>query len=151
MSSASSKIGTVALVVRFEGSGPELVATLSDDQEIALLESALQQGQPDPISRVEQERERMRREEEEFGDYVEELLSRPFVRPEIQQHGVQWLRSKLRIEKFQKSEREATQIISEYAYRIFRESPWRKDFFLAGPNAKVRIRIFTLDRSAQVA
>jgi hypothetical protein len=50
----------------------------------------------------------------------------------------------MKIEQLQRTEREATQIISEYAYRIFQESPWRTEFFLSGPTARVKIKIFTL-------
>jgi hypothetical protein len=141
----SSKIGTVALIVRLDGDqAPNLVEKFSDDREIAAFETAMKAGDADPLSTVYTMRDRQAKEDEEFGDYVEELLSQPFVRPEIQEHGVQWLKSKIRIEQFQKCEREATQIIADYAFRLFSENPSRTDFFLAGPAAKVRIRIFTL-------
>ncbi len=140
----SSRIGTIALIVRLDKDTPCLIDALSDDHEISVLESAVRAGEEDPLQSVYVFRKRQLQEDEEFGDYVEELLSQPFLRPEIQEHGVQWLRSKIRIEQFQKSEREATRVISEYAYRIFQESPWRTEFFLSGPTAKVKVRVYMM-------
>lgn len=141
-------MGTVALIIRNSGPGdesPELLEALSDDQEIDLLEEALQRGEKAPLEVIHERRVRIAEEDERFGDYVEELLSRPFIRPEIQRHGLQWLRSKLKIEQFQQSEDEATQVIAEYAYEVYKEDPSRTEFVLAGPKAQVRIRIFAVD------
>jgi len=137
-----TKTGTVALVVRFDGNVPILIESLSEDSEIAILQASVDAEQPEPLQAVYSHRERQRHEDDEFGNYVEELLSQSCVRPEIQEHGVQWLKSKMKIERFVKSEREATQVIAQYAFRVFSESPWRTDFFLAGPSSKVRIRVF---------
>jgi hypothetical protein len=84
-------------------------------------------------------------EEGEFGDYVEELLSQPFVGTEIQEHGVQWLKSKIRIERYQRTETDAAKVIAEYAMKVVSEDPDKTDFFLAGPNTMVRIRVFPLN------
>lgn len=135
-------MGTVALIIAPEKKEPVLVDCISDESEIAVFQAALEKGETDPLAVVYTKRERQAREEEDFGDYVEELLSRPFVRPEIQHHGLQWLKSKLRIEEFQRSEKEATSIIAQYAFKLYQEQPSRTDFILAGPNAQVRIRIF---------
>lgn len=140
----NTRIGTVALVIRYDGSQPQLLDKFSDDREIAALEAALQSGAEDPMHVVYELRERQTREDEEFGDYVEELLSQPFVRPEIQEHGIQWLKSKIRIEEYQQTETQAAQIIAEYAFRLFRENPDRKEFLLNGPAATVRIRVHVL-------
>lgn len=146
------KIGTVALVVRYDHQLPTLIDSFCDDREIAMLEAALEHGLDNPLSTVYQYRERQAKEDEDFGNYVEELLSQPFIRPEIQEHGLQWLKSKLRIEQYQKSEKEATQVITEYAFKLFRENPQQDDFILASPAAKVRIRIFKVrDASANPA
>ena len=138
------RAGTVALIVRYEGEGPELVEALSDDSEITVLERALTEGEGDPLEAVHAHREKVRQEDEEFGDYVEELLSQPFLKPEVQEHGVQWLKSKIKIEKYQRCEQEATRVIAEYAYALYCRDPERLDFFLAGPSARVRIRVFRL-------
>ena len=138
------KIGTVALVIAEKGKKPVLLECLSDDQEITYLETALEKGEVHPLDLIHALRENRNLEAEEFGDYVEELLTQPFVKPEIQKHGVQWLKSKVRIEEFQKTESEAVQVISQYAYKLYLENPKRVDFFLAGPNARVRIRVFTI-------
>jgi hypothetical protein len=146
-----TKTGTVALIISYDGSGssqPVLIDSLSDDAEIAMLEAAIQAGEPKPLQTVYDARSRQAKEDEEFGNYVEELLSQPFVRPEIQEHGLQWLRSKMRIEDFQKSEKEATQVITQFAFKTFQERPTRVDFTLAGPKAKVRIKIVTLPEHA---
>lgn len=143
------KVGTIALVIRFDHRSPVLVDSLSDDREIAMLEAAMGSGKTDPLETVYSMRFRQAKEDEEFGNYVEELLSQPFIRPEIQEHGIQWLKSKIRIEQYQKCEAEATQVIAGYAFKVFQENPKKKDFFLAGPTAKVRIRIFTLPASSE--
>jgi hypothetical protein len=139
------KSATLALIIRHAQDGPVLVETLSDDREINLLEGELQKGDPDPLDRIHAHREQVQKEEEEFGDYVEELLSQPFVRPEIQDHGLQWLKSKIRIEQYQRSETDAARVIADYAYRVYREDPARTDFVLAGPTNKVRIRVFVVE------
>jgi hypothetical protein len=138
------RIGTVALVVRDSQGKFELIESLSDDAEIETLESALEKGQPDPLASVQRLRQRIAQEDEEFGDYIEELLSQPTVRPEIREHGLKWLRSKMRIEQFQRSEREATEVIAQFAFRVFSQEPERRDFLLAGPNAQVRVRVLTV-------
>lgn len=142
--SKPTKTGTVALVIRFDQNTPVLLDSLSDDSEIATFEAATVSGQGNPLECVYTLRQKQAKEDEDFGNYVEELLSQPFVRPEIQEHAIHWLKSKIKIEQFQKSEREATQVIAAYAYRVFAENPWRKDFYLAGPNAKVRILVLMM-------
>lgn len=142
------KVGTVALIVRYHEKTPVLVESLSDDREIAELQQAVELGHQDPLQHVYQQRERQVKEDEEFGNYIEELLSQPFIRPEVQDHGVQWLKSKMRIEQYQKSEREATQVISDYAFKLYIENPDRKEFYLAGPTSKVLVRIFPIKRES---
>jgi len=138
------RAATVALVVRYNGEVPTLIDILSDDREITLLKAGFDLGEIDPLKRVYEHRAQQVKEEDDFGDYVEDLLSQPFLRPEIQEHGVQWLRSKIRIEQYQKSEQEAARIIADYAYKVFQEDQSRTDFFLAGPTTKVRIRVFVI-------
>lgn len=140
------KTATVALVVKFENQDPQLLETLSDDREITVFESAVESGEQDPLTRLVEHRQAQAREDEEFGNYVEELLSQPFLKPEVQEHAVQWLKSKNRIEQFQKSEADAAKIIADYAYKIFRDAPSKTDFMLVGMTAQVRIRVFVLDQ-----
>lgn len=144
------KVGTVALIIRYHEKTPILVESLSDDREIAELQQAVELGHQDPLQHVYQQRERQSKEDEEFGNYIEELLSQPFIRTEVQDHGIQWLKSKMRIEQYQKSEREATQVISEYAFKLYTENPTRKEFYLAGPTSKVLVRVFPLKRDSDV-
>lgn len=139
----SAKMGTVALIVTNEAQ-PSLIETFSDDHEIALFEAALQTDEPRPLEIVYDMRSQRSREDEEFGDYVEELLSQSFVRKEIQEHGLQWLKSKIKIEQFQKSEKEATKVIAGYAFKLFEADRNRTEFTLAGPSAKVHIRVFVV-------
>jgi hypothetical protein len=138
------KAATIALIVRKESDSPKLVETLSDDREITLLESALGGGSEDPLQTVYEARQKQIKEENEFGDYIEDLLSQPFVKPEIQEHAVQWFKSKIRIEQYQKTEVEAAAVIADYAYQIFKDDPTRTDFFLSGPTTMVRVRVFVL-------
>lgn len=147
------KAATIALVVRTpQDQRLEIVEVLSDEREISVLESGLGSGpesEDQALGQIRDLRSSQAREDEEFADYVEELLSQPFVKPEIQEHGLQWLRSKLRIEDFQKNEREAAKIIAEYALKVYSINPARKDFMLAGPRTEVRVRIFVLGQAAQ--
>ena len=145
------KTATVALVVRFEDKNPKLVETISDDREIHIFETACEKGTSDPIEELMLFRRLQVKEEEDFGEYVEELLCQPCVRTEVQEHAVKWLKSKIRIDQFQKSESDAARIIADYAYRIFRDSPEKTDFMLVGFTAKVRIRVFVLSEAVQHA
>lgn len=143
------RAGTVALLVRFLDGDSVLEGSLSDDREIELLQKAVAEGEADPLASVSEHRERQKKEDEEFGDYVEELLSQPFLRPEIQEHGVQWLKSKIRIEQYQRTETEATRVIADYAYQIYRQNPKRTEFTLQAPTATVTIRVFVLRKEQE--
>lgn len=137
---------TVALIVRKDGSSTVLMEAVSDEREIALLET-LDQFE-DVVDRLREFRERQRVEDEDFGNYVEALVSKPFVSSEVQQQGLQWLKSKMRIETYEQNEREAVQVIARYALSIYQADPTREDFLLAGPRSQVRVRIFALSRNA---
>ncbi len=148
------KTGTVALVLRCPAARPQdavLVEALSDDREIELMEAAIIAGEKEPLDLLGRVREREKKEEEEFGNYVEDLLSKPFLRPEVQEHAVQWLHSKIRIDKYQKSEQEAVRVIADYALKLFQGDPEKVDFLLAGPHAQVRVRIFVIEESRSAA
>jgi hypothetical protein len=149
------KVATVAIVVcktpDASTEGMSLVEVLSDEHEIGLLEASCKAGSDDPMEPVHEFRRRQHVEEGEFGDYVEELLSQPFVGTEIQEHGVQWLKSKIRIERYQRTETDAAKVIAEYAMRVVSEDPEKTDFFLAGPNTMVRIRVFSAAENHRAA
>lgn len=138
----SPRTATVALIVNGIGPALKVEAILSDEREINYLEALVTAGERSPLERILEMRQKQSREDDEFGDYVEELLSRPFLRPEVQEHAVQWLKSKLRIEQFQKQEAAAAKVIAEYACTLIKENPDRVDFVLKGPKAEVRVRIF---------
>jgi len=158
----SQKTSTIALLVGAKEGAEILIETLSDDREIAIVDQAVQSWHGSArevheahaaqayspadglLEVIRRERERVCAEDEEFGNYVEDLLSKPFLRREVREHGIQWLNSKLRIERFQKSEREAMQVIANYAFRLYEENPEKTDFILATPTAQVRIRIFVV-------
>ena len=139
------KTGTVALLVKTgTAETPQLVETVSDDQEILLLEKELEKGQADLVAALKGWRTTKHREEEEFGDYIEDLLSQPFVAPEVRKHGIQWMKSKIKIDRFKRTESEAAHVIADFAIKVYKENPACADFFLMGPNAKVRVKIFKL-------
>lgn len=160
--SSSTKMGTVAVVLAAE-TDPEAtstqrlaariaseaaidvehwVETFSDEREISALEQAIQSGNPFPLQSVYEFRARAEREDAEFGDYVEDLLCQKAVRAEVQSHGVAWLRSKMKIDQFRQQEREAAEVIANFALAKYKEDPNLEDFVLAGPGVQVRIRIF---------
>jgi hypothetical protein len=146
------RINTIAIVLSHpdnSGDVPSVVTTLSDEREIESVEAAVRSGSADPLEEIRERREREQKEEDEFGDYVEGLLSKPFLHPDVREHGVQWLKSKIRIEQFQKTEAEAAKVIAEYALGLFLKDPDQVDFVLAGPSAQVRVRIIQLNRSNQ--
>jgi hypothetical protein len=138
------KVATIAVVIRFEGKQPNLIDIVSDDGEIRLLEEAVEKGESDPLNYVYEFRKRQQHEDAEFGDYVEELLSRPFVRPEVQEHGIQWMKSKLKIEQYQKTETQAAKIIAEYALKVLEQDHTKTDFMIAGPSSMVRVKIVNM-------
>lgn len=160
--SPTTKMGTVAVILATEleastspqrqlaariGDSSEItvahwVETFSDEREITALEQAIQSGNPFPLQTVYEFRARAEREDAEFGDYVEDLLCQKAVRPEVQSHGIAWLRSKMKIEQFRQQEREAAEVIANFALAKFKEDPLLEDFVLAGPGVQVRIRIF---------
>jgi hypothetical protein len=140
----SGTAGVIALVIEASQPIPALIEAISDDEEISLFESALKEKDLNPLSILYEFRERKQSEEEEFGDYVEALLTQSFIPPDVQKHGMAWFQSKLKIEEFKKSEAEATQIISEYAFKVFLENTERREFMLSGPKAKVCIKIFLI-------
>lgn len=145
------KAATVALIIQSLEGSRSLVEVLSDDREISVFEVAISKGEDDPLSNVREHRERQQAEDGQFADYVEELLSHPFQKPEIREHGIQWLKSKMRIEEYQENETEAARIIARYAMDVYSQDPEKTDFFLAGPTAQVRIRVFVLPQGSAIA
>jgi hypothetical protein len=142
------KTGTVALLLKCPPSRSEeaqLLEALSDEREIQLVEAALLAGEIEPMRVIRDFREREQLEDENFGNYVEDLLSKPFLRREVQEHAVQWFKSKIRIENFQKEEEEALRVIAQYALKLFVQNPERLDYLLAAPKAQVRVRIFVIE------
>jgi hypothetical protein len=142
------KAATIALAVEFKNNKPVLLETLADSREIGILESSLELRVGDPLRKVYEFREEQTREDEEFSNYVEDLLSKPFLKTEIQTHGVRWLKSRIRIEKLQKEEILAADVIARYALQILSHEKELRDFCLAGANAHVRVRVFVLPDSA---
>jgi hypothetical protein len=140
--------GTIALVVQMEEKKPVLVEALSDDFEISLLEGEVQ-VKKESLEKLYEIREFRMQEEEEFGDYVEALLSAPFVKTNVQKHGLEWLKSKAKIEGYKEKESKAMSVIAYYAFKLFQGDPGRKEFILAGPMSQVKIKIFMLDQEEQ--
>lgn len=144
----SMKAATIALAVEFRDNKPVLLETLADSREIGILESSLELRDGDPLKKVHAFREEQSREDEEFSNYVEDLLSKPFLKTEIQTHGVRWLKSRIRIEKLQKEEALAATVIARYALQILSHERELRDFCLAGANAHVRVRVFVLSEGS---
>ncbi len=117
---------------------------LQDEYEIEYLENALRQGDKQPLQEILYRRTLINEKEDLQADYVEELLSRPFARPNLQKQAVLWLKSKMKLNTHRQNENQAALVIAEYAYQIYQSNPDRIDFLLAGPNSQVRIRIFPL-------
>jgi hypothetical protein len=137
-------MSTVALVIRSEKGSPSLIDVLFEDHEIESIDKALRFGTRNPLTAIYQKRAEQIRKDEEFGDYVESLLTRSFPNSEVRNHCVQWLHSKQKIEEFLKTEREAAETIAEYALKVFQSNPSSKDFMLKSMTSCVRIRIFEI-------
>jgi len=146
-----TRSGTVALIVQKdpETLQTKLVDQISDDREIEVIERAMNDGDSSVMEKIYVARAQQFEEEEKFGDYVEDLITQPFVREEIREHGVQWLKSKLRIEQFKQSEEDASRVIAGFAFQVYLENQELRDFLLAGPTAQVRIRVFVLPGAAK--
>ncbi|MEK6705357.1 MAG: hypothetical protein AABZ06_06170 [Bdellovibrionota bacterium] len=138
------KTATIALVVRTGMEIPSLLEVLSDENEIAMFEQLLMQNKHEPMSMLQRHRDMKTVQENEFGDYVEEIVSHPYAKKDIKDYGLRWLKSRMKIEEFQRSELEAAKIIGDYAYRIFLSDPDMVDFSLQGPSAAVRVKVFIL-------
>jgi hypothetical protein len=137
---------TIALVVTRNGGEPVLTETLTSAEEILELELAMINHEPEPLKRVHEYRLRQVSEDEEFADFVEGMLSQPFLKPDVQEHAVQWFKSRSKIETYQKAEDEASRVIALYAFQVFADDPRKTDFLLAGPRARVRIRVIDLSQ-----
>ncbi len=135
---------TIAIVVTRQGGTPVLAEIITSGEEILELELAMVNREPEPLKKVQEFRMKQLMEDEEFADFVEGLLSQPFVKPDVQAHAVQWFKSRSKIEAFQKAEEDASKVIAQYAFNVFVNDPSKTDFLLAGPKAKVRIRVLDL-------
>ncbi|MBC7397367.1 MAG: hypothetical protein H7333_07975 [Bdellovibrionales bacterium] len=134
----------IAIVVTRDGGAPVLAETLTSSEEILELELAMMNREPEPLKRVHDFRQKASSEDEEFADFVEGLLSQPFVKPDVQSHAVQWFKSRTKIEAYQKAEDDASRVIAQYAFQVFTSDSSKVDFLLAGPKAKVRIKVIDL-------
>lgn len=130
------------------GETPVVVDTLFDEEEIGFLEAGLREGDTHILQRIYEHRAKQALSDEEFGNYIEDLLSQPFVKADARKHGIQWLKSKIRSDEFHKLEKEAAQVITEYAFRIFLKDRHRTDFFLLTEKSQVRVRLFFLPETS---
>lgn len=137
-------VGTIALVVSFVENTVSLVDILSDIQDIEYLETAILAGKEDPLREMYDHREQRTQQDEEFGDYVEDLLCRANVDPEVQKQGIQWFQSRMKLATYQKQEQEAARIIGEYAFKLFEQDRRRTDYLLMSSTRQIRVRIFQL-------
>ena len=141
---------TIALIVsNVDSNGCILREALTSSDEILELELALVSSESEPLKRVHDFRAKQLLEDEEFADFVEGLISQPFVKPDVQEHALQWFKSRAKIEAYQKAEDNASQVIALYAFEIYQSNKNRTDFFLAGPKSKVRIRVIEIKEKQQ--
>jgi hypothetical protein len=138
------KTSTIALIVTFKNKAPCWVDTLLEESEIEYLAAVVQANESEPLRRVYEFRAQQKAKEEEMGDFVEELLSKPFLNPKVQNHGINWLKSKIKIENYQKIEQQAAEIVADYAFKIYQQDLGKTDFFLVSATSQVRVRVFTI-------
>lgn len=138
------KTNPIALVVSGGNGSWVLVDVLSNEKEIEYLEHLIQQGDPEPLQRIYQLRAIQQSQDDEMGDYIESLVSQPFIDQKIKDQGIRWFKSKIKIENYHQLEREAAQVISDFAFKMFQEFPEKTDYLLISPQSQVRVRIFQL-------
>jgi len=139
------RTGKIALILYKESNHYELIESLGSEDEISVFEKALRSGVENPLSEVYRFRSAVEIEDEKNSDYIEELISQPFEKLRVKEKGVRWFQSKIRLNKHKRSEAEANHIIAEFAYRLFKKDPSKKDFILVGPSAEVKVKVFMLD------
>jgi hypothetical protein len=135
---------TIALLISYSSGSPVLETTLFDEWEIQLLEAALVAQEPEPMKHVHNYRTQEQQKELELADFVEELVSKPFLSSQIQHYGMQWFKSKIKIDEYNKLEQDAIQVIAKYAFQLFLKDSHKTDYFLLSPNSRVRVRVFIL-------
>jgi hypothetical protein len=138
---------TIAIILAYDQGRTVHIETLSDKDEIESLAEALDFGTQDPLNLIYEQRKVQEQLEVDFEDYVEALLTRPFLNLAIQSQGVQWFKSRIKIQEFKKSEEAAADVIAEHALKIYHKDPSQTDFFLMAKNSQVRVRVFLLPES----
>ena len=103
------------------------------------------------IKTLEDYRDKKEKENQQFEDYVEQLLSHPFLKPEIEKHALSWMHSKIRVEAYEQEERKAARVIGNYAFQLFQKSPQQSEFLLNGKDSEVRVFVYTFNLKEQVA
>jgi hypothetical protein len=141
-----SKTTQIALIITQEQGSPVLRDTLTSDSEIEFLIASMAKGELDPLGEIHRYRSHVEQQQTIFGDYVEDLLSKPFVEGSLQQQALKWLGAKIKIDQFQLQEKAAAKIISDYAYKLFKVEPAKNDFFIESAHFRIRVRIFTLPK-----
>jgi hypothetical protein len=138
------KTNHIALVVSGEVGSWVLIDTLSDEQEIEYFEQLMHVRDPDPLRRIYQLRTVQQGKEDEMADFIENLVSQPFVSEKVKTQGIRWFKSKIKIENFHQLEMEAAQVISEFAFKMFQKEPEKTDYFLVAPQSRIRVRVFLM-------
>lgn len=138
------RTGTVAIILAVENGEEVWMDTVSDETEIQLLEQAIHKGVQEPLQILLHHRTNTLQKDENFGDFVENLLVKQRVSEDMKKHGVAWFESWHRIREYKKQEKEAAQTIAEFGLKIYQRDPSLKDFQIEAPGSKVRIRILHL-------
>jgi arginine deiminase len=140
------KTTQIALIVLLDPAGPMLVDTLTDGDEIEFYDLSLQE-ETNPLAKIYRHRHWVEQQDEELADYLEQVLCKPFPEILFQRQATRWFRMKMRIEQFQRKEKEAAQVIADYAYRVFLDEPDRSEFYIESDHHRVRVRVFTIAKS----
>jgi len=140
--------GTVVLLIGTDPTGrPFVIEAISEDREVEFLDLALESGVSDPLGVIHERRELQCREDEAFADYIEGLISTPGCRLELRNHAVGWFQSRIHLEKYQRAEAEARQVIADFAFQLYCDDPNTSEFILASGQAEVRVRVIHLNES----
>jgi hypothetical protein len=137
---------TLALVVRKREKKIEWLDTLSQESEILFFEALLGAGVQDPLLDLAVKREQERQSEDDFANYVEDLVVKPGLKPEVREQAVQWFYSRIRIEKYEAQEKQAAAVVARVALQLYQEHPAQVDFTLSSERSEIRVKIFDLGR-----
>ncbi len=133
---------TIILIVSDSNTSIKLIDFIYSDSEIERLESLIQAHTFDPLHQVYQFRASEHQKLNQFADQIEQLITQPCQKVSLIESGVHWLRSLIKLEKYQQTEKQAAMVLAHFAYQLFQKDPNNKAFELSGLTNTVKIKVY---------